>query len=468
MMMFIERLQNLLKVKNNNSKYSSQFEGWSRGELEFLPAALEVIETPASPTGRWLLYVLLGVVLSAVFWSFIGTVDIVAIGQGKLAPKGGVKVVQSLELGVVRTIKVAEGQTVSKGDVLLTLDPTDSAVDKEQLEREIINLELEINRMKSFLNGARLLINNPEIEHPQKVKIDDIEINKLRLKSELDAYISQVEFHKAEIYSQKKEQDTILSEIERIKALYPMLQDRAKRYKKLTNNGSLSFASWEDAHMSFLEMEFALQGELKKLGQSKAGEKVLKRKLNHYTTEVIESKVTGFAEANEKLKSVKLSLQKAKKRAQNMTLTAPISGRVQELSVKTIGGVVRPADVIMNIVPTDMYLIGEVDIPNKEIGFLKLGQDVAVKVDSFPFTKYGLLKGRLKRISEDAVFKENIGFVYTSEIEILGAEEGSTINNYSLSSGMTISAEIKTGKRRILDFLFSTIKKYQNDALRER
>jgi hemolysin D len=161
-------------------------------------------------------------------------------------------------------------------------------------------------------------------------------------------------------------------------------------------------------------------------------------------------------------------LLKAEQRSSNYLLKAPIDGTVQELAVTTIGGVVTPAQEIMKIVPENSAVEVEARFLNKDIGFIHPGQAAEIKVDTFNFTKYGVIDAELSDLSNDAIQDEKLGLVYKARLT--PAKSELTINDklISLSPGMTVTAEVKTGQRRVIEFFLSPLLRYKQESLGER
>ncbi|PPU94417.1 HlyD family type I secretion periplasmic adaptor subunit, partial [Xanthomonas hyacinthi] len=172
-------------------------------------------------------------------------------------------------------------------------------------------------------------------------------------------------------------------------------------------------------------------------------------------------------EAEQKIAQGTPELAKAGQRDRLMTLRAPVDGTVQQLAVHTVGGVVTPAQQLLAVVPQEALEV-EATVLNKDIGFVRPGQPVTVKIESFPYTRYGYLTGKVVSVSHDAAQDENQGLVFPARIRLDGSTLAIDGVVVSMSAGMTLSAEIKTGKRRVIDYLLSPLKQHGGEALRER
>src|SRR5215468_12061420 len=141
-------------AKKNVVSFPDRRQERRRDELAFLPAALEIVETPPSPIGRAIVYTVVAVFAAALAWASVGTVDIVAIAPGKIIPSGRTKTIQPFETGVVRAIHVRDGQSVSAGEVLIELDPTMNEAERNRLRSDLISARLDVARLRAALSGS--------------------------------------------------------------------------------------------------------------------------------------------------------------------------------------------------------------------------------------------------------------------------------------------------------------------------
>ena len=159
---------------------------------------------------------------------------------------------------------------------------------------------------------------------------------------------------------------------------------------------------------------------------------------------------------------------KTRQREKLMQLRAPVDGTVQQLAIHTIGGVVTPAQALLAVVPSEESLEVEATVLNKDIGFVRPGQRATVKVESFPYTRYGYLEGTVESVSHDAAQDEKMGLVFPARVKLSNASLVIDGVSVMLTPGMSLSVEIKTGKRRVVDYLLSPLRQHGSEALRER
>ncbi len=436
-----------------------------REELEFLPAALEIIETPASQFFRWSAALIAALVVGTVVWSYFGKIDIVAVAQGSIIPSGRVNTIQPKEIGVIEAIHVKEGQHVSQGHLLIELDPSEVQANIKQMRRENLEAALEITR----LDAALKLMDGEEAEFRFAGAADStlVEIHRSKLKADVSAFQRRLETLQERKKAADAEKREVMSEIKKHKLIIPMIKERADALTALYEKGVTRKLELMNVRINLIEMQENLEIQKTRATKLEASISSILSEQNEAITAWRSQLLEQLLQARKKYQQSKSELGKILAREALSSLRAPVSGHVKELKVNTRGGVVTPAEVLLSIVPDNQPLEVEAFVLNKDIGFIEVGQQVAIKIESFPFTKYGLIVGDIKHISADAVEKEQMGLVFPIRAEL--KTENIQVGNrmVSLAPGMSVTVEIKTGKRRILDYFLSPIAKYQGEALRE-
>ena len=440
--------------------------GRNREEREFLPAALEVLETPASPAGRTAALLICSLFCLAVAWSWFGRIDTVAVAQGRIVPGGRVKLIQPLEAGVVRAIHVREGQRVRAGDPLVDLDPTESEVDLDQIRRV-----LEESRMAYALAdyGLRHLMGETvALDRPEGVDETVFEVQRERLESELRLLDARLAALDSDIDRLRAARDGEAAQIEMLTPLIEVAREHEQSLHGLFEKGLAGRGPWFDARRELAQRERERVGHRHRVRQldSEIAAAVMRRE--ETVAEFRHRSAAGRVDALARTEQARLELRGARLRTERNRLRAPVDGTVQQLSVHTVGGVVRTAEPLMVIVPEGVALEVEASVLNRDIGFVEVGQPVEVKVEAFPFTRYGLIDGEVVHLSADAVVDETLGPVYPMKVRL--AEERVRVGDrlVGLSPGMTVAAEIKTGKRRAIEFFLAPLLRYRSEALRER
>jgi hemolysin D len=467
----------VLKEHVRKRKLRSEVEAKAAGvgrlghhELAFLPAALEVQESPPSPVGRAILWTLIALCSSAIAWAGFSQVDIVAVAPGKLVPGGRVKVVQSVGLGTVRAIHVADGQRVKAGDVLIELDPTFAEADRTRMAEEFSHAEYELARLRTFDHWQGTNQRVPMAE-PSDVRLRDPAFGALQL-SLLDQSISEQQSRLSALdhglARRRADLEGTRQQLEKLRRILPLIEERAASVAKLLQTNLVSRTQYLELEQERIAAVQDLASQESTLVATQSAIEELLQQRRTLQSESRRETLTRIEELEKKVSEFRQEHIKATQVASLQVLTAPVSGEVQELAVHTIGGVIEPGKPLLVIVPGDQTLEVEALVPNKDIGFVREGQSVAVKIDSFPFTRYGLIDGTVISVSDDAIQHERLGLVYTARVQMERTSmeiDGRTIQ---LSPGMGVSAEVKTGKRRVAEFLLSPVARSASESMRER
>lgn len=435
------------------------------GEREFLPAAIEIMEQPASPLGRALIWSLCTFFVIAVTWSIVGHMDIVAVAQGRVVPQGRTKVVQPLEIGVVRSIHVKDGDHVKAGQPLIDLDPTDASADLDRLEREFMARSLDVARLDTLLNGGPERHSfAPQAESDSHLR-DAAQRLLMTQWQERTAKLASLD---GEVDRRRAELRGAETEVERYTAALPLLRDRYERLAGLARQGLMSKLRESEAQQQLVETEKVLAGSLEKKTQAEAALRAVEQQRQQAERESESLWRRERAEVSDKRAAAEQEILKARKRRDLQRLAAPIEGTVTNLATWTVGGVVKPADTLMNIVPTSALPEIEAMVLNKDVGFVQAGQRVTVKLDAFPFTRYGTVDGEVIDVSRDANKDEKLGLIYPVRVRLDAADIGIDGKKVAIAPGMAVNAEIITGDRRVIDFVLSPILRYRHESGRER
>jgi hemolysin D len=456
-------------------------------ELAFLPAALEIAETPPSPVGRAIGATIILLFCVAVSWAWAGTIDIVAATTGKIVPSGRTKVIQPFETGVVRSIRVQDGQAVKTGDVLIELDPTVNAAERDHLHNDLLAEQLNIARLHAALAGA----DDPTAAfHPPAGACAAL------ISAQRQLLLNQVTEHRARMASlarqqaqKEAEQSTIVATIHKLEATIPVIQQRVDIRKTLMDKELGSKLTYFEILQLLVEQQEDLGVRKSHLREAEAAAAAIRETRDQAEAEYRRMLSDELAKAEQKANGLAQDLIKAEQKTKLQLLTSPVDGVVQQLTIHTVGGVVTPAQALLAVVPSDSRLEIEAMISNRDIGFVHAGQEAEIKIDTFSFTRYGLLHGTVLTVSQDAVIRDRRQD--RADDRALGTQNDTSEPkgqelNYSarisldrtrmqiddrvvdLSPGMAATVEIKTGSRTILSYLLSPLLRYRQEALHER
>lgn len=440
----------------------------ARAELAFLPAALEVAETPANPAARVVAVTLAAAFLFAVVWASVGEIDIVASAPGKIIPSERVKSIQPLETAIIRAIAVKDGQEVKEGDTLVVLEITGAGADVARLQAENMTARADVARLTAALQPDPL----KGLRLPADLPADLAEMHRSLLSAELAEHKAKLSGLNAELAKRRAELATNRTDLKRLATVEVKIADETARRQALNAKGFGSDIDRLRAEKELAENQGQQQVLRAKTAEAEAAIVALQSQINQASEEFRRDTTTKLAEAGSKARSSEQELAKAADRQRVQTLTAPVDGVVQQIEVHTLGGVVTPAQKLMSLVPKGAVLEVDAKLPNKDIGFVEAGQAAEIKVDAFPFTRYGTLPARVENVSLDAVKDEKEqDKEYTFPIRLSLPQAAITIENgkrIPLTPGMTVAAEIKTGTRAPIDYILAPLKKYGAESGRER
>ena len=378
-------------------------------EAQFLPAALSLQETPVSPAPRVAMWLLILFALLAVLWAIFGRLDVVVTAQGKIVPNERVKIIQPIETATVTAIYVTDGQAVKAGDVLIELDATAASADATRLESDLITARLQAARAEGFLQGL-------DRGEPMLKDMSDIDPERLReerrlLDSQWLEHRAKLERIEADIARWEAELRSTREVVRRFERTVPIARERAEMFKNLFEQDVCSKQDYLERERIMIEQEGELAAQSEKLQAIQAALLEAGKQRTVLLTEARRVMLDTRHEGEQKIMAGSQELIKARQRSRLMKLVAPVEGSVQQLAVHTIGGVVTSAQQLMVIVPRDDPLEVEAFVENKDIGFVSAGQEVEIKIETFPYTKYGTIHGEVKHVSNDAINDEKKGLI---------------------------------------------------------
>ncbi len=449
-------------------------------ELEFLPAALEIQETPPLSLSRYILWSIMLFFCLALIWAVIGQVDIVGVAQGKIVPSGRIKTIQPVETGVVRSLRVSEGDLVHEGQPLVELDATLTDADREQLAEQQLTLRLEQERLLALLEY--LTTADSDIRDPQALNrpLEDrfhvlSQATDIQIARQVERMQSQIRDHEArtgalqdEQWQRQAEHAAVRQRILQLEETLPLITEQAASIAELLQKGMAARNQWLELERERIEQVRELEVQKNNLLMLEASSAGIEQRIASLRAEFESQLRSELAQTEDRLRGIDQELVKAEKRLTLQTLAAPVAGRVHQMTVHTIGGVVTPAQTLMHIVPADEAIEIEAWLPNKDIGFVQTGQEAVIKVETFPFTRYGTIAGEITHVSNDATPDEKLGLVYAVRANMRSTTvpvDGKIVN---LSPGMAVTVEVKMGKRRVIEYLMSPLLRYKDESIRER
>lgn len=463
-------------------------------ERTFHSPALAIVETPPAPFATGLLWAMAGLLLGGIAWACIGEIEVVATAPGRLIPDGRIKVLQTMEPAIVRAIHVREGQRVKEGDLLIELDPTMVAADLVSSRLRLSQNQEQMARLNMELRSQALA--PVRGEEPSRAAAN------LLSPSELATIQAREAFHAARLAEARaavEEKNKAITSAEATQTKLRLNFDLAsRRYKQslaLVKEGFFSEAERLKQQQEVVSLEHDLAAQTQTLAQLHAG---LEEARHRLTAVEQERKVQILAEVEQARKegaALQAEFAKAEQLNALKALRAPADGVVQNIGVSTVGSAVAANQPLITMVPEGTPLVAEVHLSNQDIGYVKVGQPVELKLDSFPFTQYGTVPGTVKWISADAEFQnpqalDRQGGAVGSSARMTGADntdQRSSSLTYrvqilpapdatiqlkgrpqALHAGMSLQADIQTDRRKLIQLLLNPLEKGWNEGVRVR
>ncbi len=438
----------------------------SKEELAFLPAHLELIETPVSPLPRWTMRIIIAFFCAALLWACLGRLDIVAIAPGKTVVSTRTKIVQPAETAVVRRILVRDGQQVRRGQLLVELDASATEAEFHQADESLLAARL------SELRYAALSQALDRGQFPPFPQTPDLPPNRVQATwqlaaSEFSHFLAKKQGLQAAVSQRQAEEQTVRSQIAPLEQSVAIARERVTDLEKLLEGKYVSRHEYLARKQELVETQRLLDAQRATLVENRSALAGAEDELKVLIADTRQNALDGLRQAREQAGQFTPQVAKTRRRDQLMQLRAPVDGTVQQLAIHTVNGVVTPAQQLMAIVPSQEALEVEATVLNKDIGFVRPGQRATVKVDSFPYIRYGYLEGTVETVSHDAAQDEKLGLVFPSRVRLARASLMIDGVRVALTPGMSLSVEIKTGKRRAIDYLLSPLQQHE-EAMRER
>lgn len=439
-----------------------------RLQYEFLPAAEEIVETPAAPLGALVVWLVALLLVVALAWSYFGRIDIVAVANGKISTEGSTKVIQPAVSGVVTSINVHEGQRVKKGETLLALDKTTAEKDVATANQSLSAARVERDILRRLAVGGNTdeIINNADLPDETKAMLRQFASSQTALSAArqqaangmISNYQRQLQFNQ----QAKNQLETNAQNLKNRKVEIEKQLPNANPVDKLRLQNELT-----SIDQRITSANSAVLGQNQQLLQSQSALTQAQNQSQTQTAETNSAFSNQIITAEKRIIELENNLVKARQVLAQTNITAPVDGTVLSLTVKTIGGVVNTGQQLAQIVPEKVPLYVDAALDNQDVGFVKPGQRVVVKVATYPFQRYGYLEGTVENISPDAIQDDKKGLIYKAKIK-LNDDKSSKQNQLKLLPGMSVSAEITTGQRRIIEFFLDPLMTKADESLKVR
>lgn len=437
--------------------------GIDKDFLAFHPDRVEIEEAPPPYRGRIVLYVLLVLLVAAVTWASLARVDRVITARGETVTYGKPLVLQALEPSVVQAVHVREGMVVEKGALLVTLDPTFASADLESVERQVQSLRTQMDRLRCQRGGRPY--RGVEGGDPADVALQrDIFVSmKTEYDSQLAMYTKEIANLHAVITTKQAEFDDIM----RQKDLATELEDM---HKDVYDKGAVS----KSEYLSVLNQRLDLERIAKRLRNEiqETREKIAATEAEReaYVGNWGRTLETQMVDVRREIDRLEKQVDKAERMSELVELRAPVRGVVLTVADRSAGSVLDIAEPVVTMVSLDDPIEVEVKIKAKDIGYVRCDDEARIKLDAYEFQKHGTVSGTVSWISEDSFEEKTLAgsqVTYTSRLGITEVNLRNVPEDFRLLPGMTVSAEIKVGTRRLITYFLYPILRYLDESMRE-
>jgi len=460
---------------------SAQGEPAYSDDRAFLPAALEIMESAPSPTGRALLWIIVIFFVLALVWATIGQVDIQATAAGHIIPAGETKTIQPLSAGVVRAIYVHNGQHVRAGELLVALDPTQAGADRDEAAEALVSARLDVARLQALWQAATT--GRPaKLVIPSDINVSQADETRAAMMAQWSKQSARLSELNEQINGKSAEAAQFKAQSDEIRASTPLLLAKERIHRDLTSQGYGTSLAYLDAQQQVIQAQHEVGVQTQRAAQSLDARSALERERDearaHYASDIL----SDLHKAQEQVDELSQNLVKAQNKSSQDQLRSPVDGVVDQVSVHTPNGVVTPAQPLMIVVPDSRDLTVEARLADHDAGFIHPGQAANIKVETFNFTRYGLVRGRVIDVSHDVIAQDprrgqdGAGArgsqatqpAYVARIALDQTSMMVDGHRQLLGPGMSVTVEIKTGRRTVIDYLLSPLARKTEESLHER
>lgn len=437
--------------------------------VEFLPDGQAIEQSPLPRLARSVLYVLTLLIIFAIGWAAWAEVDRVVTATGKLVTTAPTVVVQPLETAIIRAIDVRVGERVTAGQPLATLDPTFAAADLADLTARLAAVDAEVARLQAEHDG-KSFDGGDDLNRIAQAGI--LVRRRAEYTAKLSAFEQQASQFEAELSTSRAARAGLIKRIEVVRQIEDIRQELHKKQTGSllvlleARNERLRLAD----EMDRLENREAETGfQMKKIAADRAAF------IDEWRRKVAEELVTKTRERATLVEQ----RSKAARRAALVSLTAPVDAVVLDVAQRSVGSVIKEAEPLFTLVPADVALEVEANVPSADIGRVRVDDPVRIKLDAFPYQRFGVIEGRLRTVSADA-FQLDQGkaagpeggattgaTVFRARIRLLADAPAEAPPGTRLSPGMVAAAEIVVGRRSVLSYFLYPVIRALDESIRE-
>jgi len=424
---------------------------------EFEPLLVEIQDRPLNPLGRSILWIVIGIIVFGLLWLFLAKIDVVVSARGKVVPSGEIKILQPIETGVISKILVKEGDKVQKGQTLMQIDPSVTEMSLESKQKDIQVLKQEVKRLQALVHKKEFIKNEADFIAQEQYNLY------LHQKNTLAQNLIKFDMQKEQA---KAQHQSAISDEYRISGLLETEKAHLQRMEKVLD--IIARDKYDEVKKGVHNLKEQLVMAQNKKQEAQKHLREIEQEEKVFKDKIFSDWFEQLVQKQKDLRALESQVNAISFQNRQQQIKSPVDGYVGKLLVHTEGGVVTPAEKLISIIPKDVPLIIKATVLNQDIGFVAKDMESIIKIDTFNFQKYGYLLGKVATISNDAIEDEKLGPVY--EIKITPTQKSLLVEGKqkSLEPGMSVTAEIKVGKRRIIEFFIYPLIKYMDEGMSVR
>ncbi len=442
---------------------SARTGGAPRARARFLAQAIALEEQPPSSLVRSAIYLAIALLVAAVAWAWSTEVNEVASCRGEVIPAGLIHDIQHLDGGMVREILVRDGDRVRQGQPLLRFAPPESQTELDQARIRKATLELQAERLQAIVEGRE-----PNID-PETSAFPDLARKQLTIyQAQRDSHASEVQVAEAQIQQRLTELRRQQAQVGGLKKEIALLEEQVRIRSRGVERKLIARTQLLSTQTRLAEAQRELRTLRNSIVVARSAWEAARRRLQELQAGFRRDLEVEAGQVAAQLAEVEQTLIRLRTRVDRLVVRAPVDGIVQGLSITRINAVVKPGQVIMQLVPVHDEMIVEARIPPDQIGHIHQGQKAVVKIDSYNPSRFGTVEGEVQRISASTYLDERRKPYYRAEIRLHENHLGDDPDRLRIIPGMTVTADITTGSKTILDYLLRPVSRGFANAFHER
>lgn len=454
---------------NEEQGWESIRKGWAKEQIKMAEARatsfFEVVDEDLPLSKHLLLVFIAAFFVIFVLWANWATLDEVTRGDGKVIPSSEVQALQTLEAGIIEELLVREGEQVNKGQSLMRLSDIEASSNLGANEARYLGLLASITRLQAEAEGKDVVEFPDNVMQGAPSSVTE-EMNTFRANRQ--QLFNQINIFQQQLSQREQEVRELQTRIADTRGVIGIQRQEMQMIEPLVARGSAPKLELLQLERSLKEKTAELNGYLSGLPRSQSAVNEAKARIEEVTSSVRSQAQTELSAKLIEMNEIKQRLSALTDRQSRTELKSPVNGTIQSIEVKTIGGVVRPGEDIIKIVPKDDQLLVEARIRPSDIAFLYPGQPAVVKITAYDFSIYGGLKGEVVDISADTIQDEEGNSFYRVRLRTYETELKRKGEVLPIIPGMVASVDILTGEKTVMQYLLKPFVKTLGNAMNER